>query len=129
MRLLHVLDCADADTLADFWAAALGLRRGPFHPPYVSLSDPDGHWPNLLLQQVPEPKTGKNRMHIDLQVADLEAEVARLRTLGATVIEPAHDDDGFRTAILIDPQGNEFCVITPPAGTVDDRRLAAGHNI
>lgn len=129
MRLLHVLDCADADTLADFWAPALGLRRGPFHPPYVSLSDPEGHWPNLLLQQVPEPKTGKNRMHIDLHVADVEAEVARLHGLGASVVSPAHDDDGFLTAILADPQDNEFCVITPPAGVEDERRFAPGHNI
>ena len=129
MRLLYVLDCVDADTLADFWTAALGLRRGPFHPPYVRLSDPEGHWPNLLLQQVPEPKTGKNRMHIDLQVADVGGEVARLRSLGAAVVSPAHDDDGYLTAILTDPEGNEFCVITPPAGTGDHHHLATGHNI
>jgi predicted enzyme related to lactoylglutathione lyase len=129
MRLLYVLDCADADALADFWAAALGLDRGPFNPPYVGLSDPEGRWPNLLLQQVPEPKAGKNRMHLDIQTADLEAEVDRLRSLGAQLISPAHDDVGFRTAILADPQGNEFCVITPPAGSYDHRRLSEGHNI
>jgi predicted enzyme related to lactoylglutathione lyase len=129
MRLLYVLDCADADALADFWAAALGLRRGPFHPPYVRLTDPQERWPSLLLQQVPEPKSGKNRMHLDMQVADLPAEVDRLCGLGAQVLSPAHDDAGFVTAILADPQGNEFCVIRPPAGRYDDRRLAAGHSI
>src|SRR5690349_21470344 len=114
MRLLVVLDCVDADALASFWSAALGFRRGSFHPPYVRLVDPNERWPNVLLQQVPEPKTGKNRMHLDLQVADLDAEVERLAALGAVVVEPAHDDAGFLTAILADPQGNEFCVIRPP---------------
>jgi predicted enzyme related to lactoylglutathione lyase len=60
-------------------------------------------------------------MHLDLQVADVAAEVGRLTALGATVIDPAHDDDGFLTAVLADPQGNEFCVIRPPDG---DERLA-----
>jgi predicted enzyme related to lactoylglutathione lyase len=125
MRLLVVLDCADADALADFWSAALGFRRGRFHPPYVRLSDPAERWPNLLLQQVPEAKAGKNRMHLDLQVLDLPAEVERLRALGATVVAPAHDDEGFLTAVLADPQGNEFCVISPPEGGYDHDRILA----
>jgi catechol 2,3-dioxygenase-like lactoylglutathione lyase family enzyme len=116
MRLVVVLDCVDADALADFWSSALGFRRGPFHPPYVRLVDPSERWPDLLLQQVPEPKAGKNRMHVDIHVADVPAEVARLVALGADVVEPAHDDEGFLTAILADPQGNEFCVIKPPEG-------------
>ena len=70
-----------------------------------------------LLQQVPEPKAGKNRMHLDLQVADVHSEVERLIALGASLIQPPHDDAGFLTAILRDPQGNEFCLIKP-------RRLA-----
>jgi predicted enzyme related to lactoylglutathione lyase len=116
MRLVVVLDCVDADALADFWAPALGFRRGPFDPPYVRLTDPGGQWPDLLLQQVPERKSGKNRMHLDLQVPDVATEVDRLTALGATVVDPAHDDDGFRTAVLADPQGSEFCVIRPPDG-------------
>ncbi|HEX6196654.1 MAG TPA: VOC family protein [Jiangellaceae bacterium] len=125
MRLIVVLDCADADALADFWSSALGFRRGRFHPPYVRLVDPSERWPNLLLQQVPEPKSGKNRMHLDIQVADVDPEVERLTALGATVVSPAHDDEGFLTAILADPQGNEFCVIRPPEGGYDQERLLA----
>ncbi len=121
MRLVVVLDCVDADALADFWAAALGFRRGPFGAPYVRLTDPARRWPDLLLQQVPEPRPGKNRMHLDLQVLDVAAEVERLTALGATVLDPAHDDDGFLTVVLADPQGNEFCVLRPPDG---DERLA-----
>jgi predicted enzyme related to lactoylglutathione lyase len=115
VRLVVVLDCVDADALADFWASALGFRREPFEAPYVRLTDPDRRWPDLLLQQVPEGKSGKNRMHLDLQVLDVETEVSRLVTAGASVVDPAHDDGGFRTAVLADPQGNEFCVIRPPA--------------
>jgi predicted enzyme related to lactoylglutathione lyase len=125
MRLLVVLDCDDADTLADFWASALGFRRGPFQPPYVRLVDPNERWPNLLLQQVPEPKATKNRMHLDIQVADVHAEVTRLIAAGARIVKPPHDDAGFLTAILADPQGNEFCVIRPRANGYDERRLAA----
>ena len=125
MRLVLVLDCADADTLADFWSAALGLRRGSFQPPYVRLVDPDERWPDLLLQQVPESKASKNRMHLDLQVADVHAEVRRLAALGATVTQPPQDDAGYLTAIMTDPQGNEFCVIRPPEGSYDQQRLRA----
>jgi hypothetical protein len=121
MRLVIVLDCVDADALASFWGSALGFGRGPFGPPYVRLTDPTGRWPDLLLQQVPEPRTTKNRMHLDLQVLDVHAEVTRLAALGATVLEPAHDDDGFLTVVLADPEGNEFCVLRPPWG---DPRLA-----
>ena len=115
MRLVLVLDCMDADALADFWSTALGYKRDAFEPPYVRLYDPSGEHPDLLLQQVPEPKTGKNRMHFDLRVDDVDAEVTRLVAAGARITQPAHDDGGFSTVILEDPQGNEFCVLRPPS--------------
>lgn len=128
MRLIFVLDCADPQVLADFWVAALGFRRHDFHPPYLRLSDPDRRWPDLLLQQVPEPKSGKNRMHLDIQVAEAAqaaAEIDRLRDLGATVLVGPHDDGGYWTTVLADPQGNEFCVIVPPSGSRDRQQLTA----
>jgi predicted enzyme related to lactoylglutathione lyase len=116
MRINYVLDCADADALADFWAAALGYERGDFRPPspYVSLDGSAAGQPDWLLQQVPEPKPGKNRMHVDLRVTDSEPEVARLLTLGATVLQGPFDDEGHWTTVLADPEGNEFCVIVSP---------------
>ncbi len=113
MRINYVLDCANADTLAGFWAAALGFERGAWRPPspYVSLTRPGAGQPEMLLQQVPEPKLGKNRMHLDLRVADSEAEVGRLVGLGARVLHGPHDDEGHWTTVLADPEGNEFCVI------------------
>ena len=126
MRVLMVLDCVDANALADFWAAALGFRRGRFHPPYVRLVDRRGKLPDLLLQQVPEKKQGKNRMHLDIQVKNLQPELARLSDLGARVVVPTHDDAGFLTTVLADPEGNEFCVIVPPTDGYDWGQLTGG---
>jgi hypothetical protein len=82
--------------------------------------------PNLLLQQVPEAKRGKNRMHLDIQVLELAPELSRLSGLGARVVWPPHDDNGFLTAVLADPEANEFCVIVPPPGGYDRDRLRSG---
>ncbi|XVQ09156.1 VOC family protein [Spirillospora sp. CA-255316] len=114
MRQVFVLDCADPERLAGFWAAALGYRRHPFSPPYVALDDPRGEGPKWLLQRVPEPKTGKNRMHPDLRVTDMDGELARLTGLGATVVRGPFDDEGWLTTVLADPEGNEFCLIVEP---------------
>ncbi|MFD0687525.1 VOC family protein [Actinomadura fibrosa] len=113
MELVFVLDCADPDTLADFWAAALHYERGEFDPPYVRLTDPRGKGPIILLQRVPEPKSGKNRMHPDLRIDDMDAELARVTGLGARVVRGPFVDDGWPTTVLADPEGNEFCLIVP----------------
>jgi predicted enzyme related to lactoylglutathione lyase len=110
-ELVCVLDCLDGDRLADFWAAVLGFERGEFHPPYVSLRGTDRE---LLLQQVPEPKVTKNRMHLDLRVPAMEPELTRIRALGATVLRGPFDDAGWLTTVLADPEGNEFCVLVRP---------------
>ncbi|MFA1547805.1 VOC family protein [Actinomadura chokoriensis] len=114
MELVFVLDCGDPDALADFWSAALHYARGEFDPPYVRLTDPSGRRPTLLLQRVPEPKAGKNRMHPDLRITDMEAELARVTALGATVVHATFVDNGWPTTVLADPEGNEFCLIAPP---------------
>jgi predicted enzyme related to lactoylglutathione lyase len=116
MRMNYVLDCVDADQLADFWSAALGLERHGLGPQYVGLREPGTGRPILLLQQVTEPKQGKNRMHPDLRVTDSATEVARLTGLGATVLRGPFDDEGHWTTVMADPEGNEFCVIVSPDG-------------
>ena len=118
MRLVYVLDTNDLETAADFWCAALSFEREPGeHPVYAALRDPAGRLPDLLLQLVPEPRPGKNRMHMDLVVADHAAETARLVGLGARVLTPALAEDGHVVVVLADPEGNEFCVVESPAGT------------
>ncbi|QXJ20892.1 VOC family protein [Actinomadura graeca] len=117
MKLVFVLDCSDPDSLADFWAAALGYERDTYQPPYVRLSDPGGTGPELLLQRVPEPKTVKNRMHLDLRVSDMDAEVERVTGLGARIVRGPFMDDGWATTVLADPEGNEFCLIVTGTGS------------
>jgi predicted enzyme related to lactoylglutathione lyase len=108
-----VLDCADGARLAPFWAAALGFEQAWTLGQFTGLEDPDGKRIGLILQQVPEAKTIKNRAHMDLGAHDLEMEVTRLEGLGATrIIErregPAH------WVVMHDPEGNEFCVTELP---------------
>ncbi|WP_236652254.1 VOC family protein [Streptacidiphilus neutrinimicus] len=116
VELAWVLDCGDPPALARFWSRALSYSAGPYRPPYLVLRDPLGSGPELLLQQVPEPKMGKNRMHVDLRVGDLEREIERLLALGGRLLREPFEDEGWWTAWMADPEGNEFCVLRPPSG-------------
>lgn len=115
MNIDVTLDCVDLEVTAAFWQAALGYGRGHvIEGRYASLA---GDGPTLSLQRVPEAKTAKNRLHLDLLVADVDSEVARLRALGAGVLAPgAREEFGQRWFVLTDPEGNEFCVARDPHG-------------
>lgn len=106
-----VLDCQEPARLADFWAAALDYLSLGEAGAYVVLL-PDGRpGPKLLLQQVPEPKTAKNRMHLDIDAVDIEAESTRLEALGAVrVADDQIHEHGTNWILMADPEGNEFCV-------------------
>ena len=108
-------DCEDARSLSAFWAGALGRPvdlggedTGGFFAS-IGMADPTPGQPTMMFIKVPEPKTVKNRVHLDLDASDRAAEVDRLVGLGATVV---HDKDewGVRWTTLTDPEGNEFCV-------------------
>jgi len=119
-----VIDCAHPASLARFWAAVLDdyevapyddaelarLRskgiNDPEDDPTVLVEAGPGVRPRLFFQLVPESKVVKNRVHLDLTCADLNAEVERLVALGASVVA---EHDGWIT--LADPAGNEFCVM------------------
>lgn len=133
------IDCADPAVLAEFWSAALGYRLQSPPPGFESwdaalgipvdrrndasgIVDPDGRGPRVFFQRVPESKSGKNRLHLDVRVvpglvgeermAALEAECVRLQTLGATRLarhEPAPPMQGGHI-VMADPEGNEFCL-------------------
>jgi predicted enzyme related to lactoylglutathione lyase len=106
-----VLDCQDPERLAGFWAPALGYEFAGMFGQYAALLPSDGAGPKLLLQQVAEAKSGKNRMHLDLEAEELEAEVARLRALGATRLDTESlSEQGSTWVRMADPEGNEFCV-------------------
>lgn len=110
VRIEFTLDCSDLDRMARFWADAAGFAvGGVIEGRYVSLS---GHCVTLTLQRVSEPKTVKNRLHLDLLVDDdLEGEVRRLEGLGAIRLTATpHEEFGQRWYVLADPEANEFCV-------------------
>ena len=127
----HVtVDCADAHTLAGFWARVLGGRLGDDDAP----GDPEALVTHagtpLLFVQVPEPKTVKNRVHLDLQPAtSREQEVERLLGLGATLVADRTRPDGAGWVVLADPEGNELCVERAGATPVDsgERAMPALH--
>src|SRR5262245_45825812 len=99
-----VLDCIDPAGLAPFWAGALGYVNVGAVDNYVLLL-PDGRpGPKLLLQKVPEGKSGKNRMHLDIDVADIEAEAKRLEALGASrVADKPMAEHGHSWILMADP--------------------------
>ncbi|MGC9666870.1 VOC family protein [Planosporangium sp. 12N6] len=103
------IDCADPQSLAAFWSAAAGYRVVADHGIFVQLAPENGGGLAIGLQRVPEPRAGKNRVHLDFHGDDREAEVARLVGLGATVLGE-HEVPGLRWTVLADPEGNEFCV-------------------
>jgi predicted enzyme related to lactoylglutathione lyase len=106
-----VLDCADPERLAEFWAPALGYVSLGGAGNYVALFPDGAPGPKLLLQRVEEPKAVKNRMHFDIEVADIEAEADRLVALGATRISDGPcREHGSTWVLMSDPEGNEFCV-------------------
>jgi Glyoxalase-like domain len=141
IRLQVVFDAADPPKLAAFWGEAIGYVEED--PPdgfesweawavandlpredwdrYDSRVDPDGAGPRLFFQRVPEPKTAKNRVHLDLDVSggretpieDRRRRVAdaveRAVAAGATRVK-AYDEAGQHWVVLQDPEGNEFCL-------------------
>ena len=136
-----VIDCADPARLAEFWAAALGYTvqeppagfsswpeflaaRGVPESEWNSANavvDPAQRGPRIFFQRVPEPKTVKNRVHMDLNVGGgvatpltnrrerVDAEVTRLQQLGATRLRAA-EEHGEYWIVMQDVEGNEFCV-------------------
>lgn len=105
-----VIDCADPHALAAFWAALLGAGIGRDEPSWATV---DAANVRLAFQQVPEPKSSpKNRVHLDLDTAYLDASVAHARSIGAVVLTgEIHEGEGS-FVVLQDPEGNEFCFVS-----------------
>jgi predicted enzyme related to lactoylglutathione lyase len=104
-------DAADPYVLATFWAQVVGGRVTDEDEPGDddALVVSDG--PPLLFVRVPGAKTVKNRVHLDLQPDGTRAdEVRRLTELGATVVDDRTEPDGRGWVVMVDPEGNEFCV-------------------
>jgi catechol 2,3-dioxygenase-like lactoylglutathione lyase family enzyme len=108
-----VVDCADAKAQAYWWAEVLGFSvvfEAPDEVVIAGGTEEEPKLPGLCFVPVPEGKSVKNRLHIDLNPDDQDAEVARLEALGARRVDVGQQD--ARWVVLADPEGNEFCVLT-----------------
>jgi predicted enzyme related to lactoylglutathione lyase len=113
VRLEIGIDCRDAQALATFWSAALGYAIGDLDPAgvYLDLVPPSGGLPVVYLQRVPEEKSTKNRVHLDLWEEDPLARIELLEHLGGRRIgAPRTGSAGGWWQVMADPEGNEFCV-------------------
>jgi predicted enzyme related to lactoylglutathione lyase len=113
VRIEIGIDCGEPVRVATFWAQALGYEVGRFPDDgvYLDLIPPRSDQPVIYFQRVPEPKTVKNRLHLDLWTADPEKEITRLVELGASPIgPPLSSPSGSWWQVMTDPDGNEFCV-------------------
>ncbi|HVU72985.1 MAG TPA: VOC family protein [Mycobacteriales bacterium] len=109
------VDALDPVAQAEFWAAVLGtsIRGSIGDPPqYVGVNGTSPEATRLAFQRVPELVPGKNRLHLDIHVDDLEAATARVEALGATRA-PEGDvaEHGIRWRVMHDPEGNVFCLV------------------
>ncbi|MDP9420068.1 MAG: hypothetical protein M3P53_07975 [Actinomycetota bacterium] len=113
-----VVDCRDPVQLATFWAALLGVTPHVRHSTWATVRDPEQGLV-VAFQEVPEPKTGKNRFHIDVRVAALEEAIAACLNLGATVEGAIIDDADGSFQVMLDPEGHE------PGDLIDHAYLPA----
>ncbi len=103
------VDTEDPMPLAEWWAAQTGAKITETNEGWFVLLVGGGLPLTLAFQKVDEPTAGKNKVHLDLEASDLDAEVDRLVEAGATLIE-RRGDESFRWVTFTDPQGNEFDV-------------------
>jgi predicted enzyme related to lactoylglutathione lyase len=107
-----VIDTIDPARIAPFWCALLGVReRGWFGDDYLMLTT-DGGAPPVAFQRVPEAKSVKNRLHVDLAVEDLDGAFTQIVALGGSAVSDILEmPGGYRWRVMADPEGNEFCIV------------------
>ena len=117
-EIWHVtMDCVDPFALGSFWAQALGVALADDDAPGDPEAQVSARGARLLFVRVPEAKSTKNRVHLDVRPAEgnRDAEVERLVTIGASVHEDHRRADGTGWVTMLDPEGNEFCVVRSAA--------------
>lgn len=112
-----IIDCADPERLASFWAELLGRPIAARTGPYVCLARGDG--PGMGFQKVAESKAGENRIHFDVALTGPASEQARVQELGGQLLDQ-YATGGF--LVMADPEGNECCIIPSEPFEVDDGR-------
>jgi hypothetical protein len=110
-----VVDALDPVRLARWWAEVLGYQVLAEKPDEVVIAPGPGTRPELVFVAVPDPKDGKNRLHLDLTPDDQDAEVERLLDMGARHVDIGQSRSAS-WVVLADPEGNEFCVLAAAGG-------------
>ncbi|HWD50806.1 MAG TPA: VOC family protein [Acidimicrobiales bacterium] len=107
-----VIDALDPSAVADFWCSALGWQIVEQSDQGVSIAAANGTWPVIDFLPVPETKTVKNRLHLDIRADGVSTphELERLRDLGASPVDVGQSPD-TTWVVLADPEGNEFCLL------------------
>jgi hypothetical protein len=113
--LAVVVDCRDPEAQAGFWSRVLSADARERNTDEYLVSDPQGRTTPLYFMRVPEPKVGKNRLHLDLVTdAPLDEELERLQGIGARLVEVRQDPESLENpdtwAVLEDPEDHVFCV-------------------
>jgi predicted enzyme related to lactoylglutathione lyase len=108
------IDCADPARLSAFWAALLDIPASNEHgddPNWATVGSRSGQFPRLTFQRVPQPKAEKVRIHLDVQVDDIEAGRRHVEELGGRFSGLRHDYDEGVVLNMLDPEGHEFCLV------------------
>lgn len=111
-----VIDAHDLPALARFWCEVLDWKVLFEHEQEIIIGRDEHAYPGLCFLPAREPKTVKNRLHIDLAPDDQDAEVERVIALGARRVDIGQGEVPW--VVLADPEGNEFCVLTPKASLI-----------
>jgi len=105
------VDCRNPARLAAFWGALLAVEIQEQVGQYVCLQPQHATARGLCFQAVPEGKTSKNRVHLDIAVSDIERAAHRMKELGGGQVSPEDvEEHGWRYRVMTDPEGNEFCL-------------------
>lgn len=107
-------DCRDPQTVAMFWAEVLGYEVVEIDEEGADIRDPSGPGWRIIFLVVPEGKSVKNRLHLDLRpTTSMEEEIERVKALGASQYRYVAEGGSFWT-VMLDPEGNEFCILRGP---------------
>lgn len=105
-----VINALDHDRLVEFWKDLLDVEIAQSYPPHFTWLAPQREGGiSIAIQTVPDPTPGRNRLHIDTMVDDLDEAVRRIEELGGSFLED-HTAGDFAWKVMADPEGNEFCI-------------------
>lgn len=105
------IDCLDPERVARFFSALLGREPGPSEQGWVYLGERGDPQPRLVFQPVPEPPSGKVRIHLDISVDDIDEAMTTVVDLGGRFTGERHDHEEGVVAVMADPEGHQFCLV------------------